>query len=159
MIEFAAVVALTGIPTRGGWYLAPLLDGEPVPTTRELPLPVTGRQPSDRGGEQPAGVEVSEGHVRIGWVEHLACMQDYVVARGFLDNTAAGRDHAGTLRLAMTRLVMEGETRSWTYADYPEMTGTQGPVCCTEWRITGASVQVAPAWELPPARVELRGLV
>lgn len=162
MIEFAAVVALTGVLTRGGWYLAPLEEeGGPVPRSRDLPLPVTGQQQEqDRapGQQGPQGWGVQP---RIGWLEHLRYMQGAVVGRGFLDNTRVGRDYAGSLSLGLTRIVMEGETSAWSYPDddFAEYGGPEGPVCCTDWRVSGASVQVAPAWDLPPARIELRGLL
>lgn len=145
MIEFAGVIALLGTPTRGGWHLAPPPHGEPVPTSRDLPLPVKGHQAT--GGE------------RIGWVEHLATVREYVVARGFLDNTPAGRDYAGTLRLGLTRMVMDGETTGWTYPEERLVGVPQTAVRCTQWRVTGASVEVAPTWDLPRTQVEIRGLV
>lgn len=145
MIEFATVIAYTGAVTRGGWFLDHLAEDEPVPTVGRLPLPVTGL--------------AHQGHGRIGWVDHLAYFADRssVVARGFLDNTPVGRDYAGALKLKLARIVMEGETLRWTYDDGPDDLPA-GPVGCDEWRITGASVQESPAWDLPAAQIEIRGL-
>lgn len=145
MIEFAAVIAYTGAVTRGGWFLDHLVEDEPVPVTRRLPLPLYGL--------------VGMGHEKIGWVDHLAYHVDRyaVVARGFLDNTPTGRDHAGALKLKLARIVMEGETLNWSYDDGPEGLPA-GPVGCSDWRISAASVQEAPAWDLPAAQVEIRGL-
>ena len=57
VIEYAAVIAVCGVPTRGGWSLEYLAPGEPVPTVRDLPLPLTGMS--------------GTGHGRIGWVDYL----------------------------------------------------------------------------------------
>lgn len=142
MIEFAAVIGYTDMEARGGWYLAPLDEGAAVPVVRRLPLPVTGL----------AGVGG-----RVGFVEHLAYLRDAVVARGFLDNTPEGRDHAGSLRLGLTRMVMEGETDHWLVDTEEEA----GPVRCEAWRVAGASVQrsQAAAWDLPQPELSIRGLV
>lgn len=141
MIEFAAVIAYTGMEARGGWYLAPLEEGAKVPLVRRLPLPVTGL--------------TEAGHGRIGYVEHVTSLRDAVVARGFIDNTPAGRDYAGSLRLGLTRMVMEGETAQWLSDEEEE-----GAVRCEEWQVHGASVQRAEsaAWDLPRPQIEMRGL-
>lgn len=146
MIEFAAVIAYTGTVTRGGWCLEHLMEDEPVPVTRRLPLPLSGM--------------AQRGHGRIGWVDHLAYFADRsaVVARGFLNNTPIGRDYAGALRLKLTRIVMEGETLNWEYGDGPDGL-PKGPVVCSQWRVGGATVQEAPAWDLPVPQIEIRGLM
>ncbi|MGW7505903.1 hypothetical protein [Streptomyces albidoflavus] len=142
MIEYAAVIALCGVPTRGGWSLEYLSTGEAVPVVRDLPLPLSGM----------SGL----GHGRIGWVDHLAYLRDSVVARGFIDSTQLGRSYAGTVELGLTRIVMEGETFQWGSAAGSD--GQAEVVRCEDWRVGGASVQVAPAWDLPRPEIYYRGI-
>ncbi|MDC2960377.1 hypothetical protein PO587_38725 [Streptomyces gilvifuscus] len=55
------------------------------------------------------------------------------------------------------RIVMEGQTFRWgrdEYGDDPTIDAMR----CEDWRVGGASVQVAPAWDLPKPEISCRGI-
>lgn len=90
-------------------------------------------------------------------MDHLSYLRDGVVARGFIDSNQLGRSYAGALELGLTRIVMEAETFRWgrsSLGDDPAVDAVR----CEDWRTLGASVQVAPVWDLPKRQLEFRGI-